>query len=344
MNAVTVSSREYIRVNRKKLLAANITTYLSEIEQVMQALQAERLRASTLRAYRSYLNLFAAWLVLFCQSKTFREVTVEDLRVYIAFLMEDQGLAANTINAYLAAIRKMFHVIREEELSKRTLPDLVVDVHLPRVPSVEEVSIMLEACVTSQELLLIAILVTTGMRISEVVHMRFRDIEKAQKQILVPESKGRIAGYVPLSPETVTALTGYCNAYNTQHPLNPLTRDDFVFFNEDRTSPLSLYQIRKIYNGIQSRSKLTEKHYTFHKLRHYFGLHLYLQSHDLVLVKTLLRHKTIAATLIYVVLAASIDVQTRYRNPGDLAFAMMTGRKENAHGNPDSATDSGAHE
>jgi hypothetical protein len=39
-------------------------------------------------------------------------------------------------------------------------------------------------------------------------------------------------------------------------------------------------------------------------------------------VKSVLRHRTVSATLVYVVMAASIDAQKRYRNPGDMAFDL----------------------
>ncbi|MBO5568581.1 MAG: site-specific integrase [Clostridia bacterium] len=317
-----VPGKEYSRDKRKKLLEADIQAYLPDIEEVTTTMSIAKMRASSVKGYGSYLRLFAAWLVLYCDSVRFADITVEQLRDYIEFLNNDQCLAPNTINAYLAAIRKMYQVIRNEDLSKRVLPDLVVDTHVPIVPSVQDVALMLKACTTLMEKLLLAILITTGMRISEVLSMRFKDVEKAQERIYVPYSKGHIAGYVPLSPKVVALLTQYCNEYSTANPLNRLTPDDYVFFNKDRSNHMSIHQVRSIYNKIQDRAGLRDKHFTFHKLRHYFGLNLYLQSHDLVLVKTVLRHKTIAATLVYVILAASIDAQKRYKNPGEMAFEM----------------------
>lgn len=315
-------SEEYSREKRKKLLKVDIQAYAGDIEEVTRAMSASNMRQSSVKGYTSYLRLFAAWLVLRCNSAGFREVTVEQLRDYIEFLTHDQCLAPDTINAYLAAIRKMYRVIRDEDLSKRVLPDLIVDIRVPVVPSVQDVARMLKACMKTIEQLLIALLITTGMRISEVRTVRFREIDKAHGQIFVPFSKGHIAGYVPLSPRVVELLTTYCNEYNAQNPGNRLSPEDYVFFNEDRSAPMSMYRLRSMYNAIQERAGLRDRHYTCHKLRHYFGLNLYLQSHDLVLVKSVLRHKSISATLVYVVLAASIDAQNRYRNPGDMAFDL----------------------
>ena len=315
-------SEEFSREKRKKLLTVDIQSYAADIEEVTRAMSAANMRPSSVKAYAAYLRLFSAWLVLCCNSVGFREVTVEQLRDYIEFLTHDQCLAPDTINAYLAAIRKMYQVIRDEDLSKRILPDLIVDIRIPVVPGVQDIARMLKACAITREMLLIALLITTGMRISEVRTIRFREIDKAQGQIFVPYSKGHIAGYVPLSPRVVELLTTYCNEYNTRNPGNRLTPDDYVFFNEDRSAPMSMYHLRSMYNAIQERAGLRDRHFTCHKLRHYFGLNLYLQSHDLVLVKSVLRHRTVSATLVYVVMAASIDAQKRYRNPGDMAFDL----------------------
>ena len=241
-----VPGKEYSRDKRKKLLEADIQAYLPDIEEVTTTMSIAKMRASSVKGYGSYLRLFAAWLVLYCDSVRFADITVEQLRDYIEFLNNDQCLAPNTINAYLAAIRKMYQVIRNEDLSKRVLPDLVVDTHVPIVPSVQDVALMLKACTTLMEKLLLAILITTGMRISEVLSMRFKDVEKAQERIYVPYSKGHIAGYVPLSPKVVALLTQYCNEYSTANPLNRLTPDDYVFFNKDRSNHMSIHQVRSI--------------------------------------------------------------------------------------------------
>lgn len=309
---------------RKKLKKVDISSYWEDIETVKRGLVLENLRDSTLRSYRSYLIIFAAWLVLCCNSITFAEVTVDVVRSFLEFLKTELELSPNTINGYLAAVRKMFLLLRDEELSKRAVPDLVVDQHMPRVPSEKQVLAMVKACGNTMELLFIALLITTGVRLKELINLKFSDIRKDTSQIYISaDAKGRADGFVPLSKNVVELLTKYCREYNSVHPGNGLKPDDYIFFNEDRSGHMSDYQMRRIFVNIQKQAGLEEESFRPHAMRHYFALQIYLQSHDLFLVKNLLRHRTLAATLKYLVMASSIDVQNQYSNPGDVIFDTL---------------------
>ena len=305
---------------RDRLVKTDISAYQSDINEVSSALKRENLREATLRNYSSYLTIFAAWLVLYCNGVSFLAVDIKTVKSFVDFLKDEQELSPNTINGYLAAIRKMFNALRDEELSKRVIPDLEVGTYLAKVPSVREVTRMLQACRNTLELLLIGILCSTGIRFNELLHMRFRDIRKDTHQIHIPDSKGRSDGYVPLRPKIEELLRKYCTEYNTANPNHKLTADDYVFFNHNHSDHLPSGKLRSIYMDIQVRAGLEEEHYTPHRLRHYFALNIYLQSKDLVLVRTLLRQKTLAATLKYLVYGASIHVQEMFNNPGDQAF------------------------
>lgn len=309
---------------RKQLKQADISPYETDIAKTEQGMRLENCRKSTLTSYLSYLKLFAAWLVLFEGALLFANVTVDTVREYIEFLKDKQELAPNTVNGYLAAIRKMFHIVRDEELSKRAIPDMIVDEHMPRVPGVEQVLAMLNACASVREKLFVGLLITTGVRLVELVNLKFSDIRKDLSAIYISaDAKGRADGYVPLSRNVLELLTQYCKEYNSLHPENILKPNDYVFFNKDRSGHETTEHMRKIFIDIQVRAGLEEKHFRPHSMRHYFAFQLYLQTHDLFLVKRLLRHRTLAATLKYLVMASSIDLQEKYMNPGDDVFARL---------------------
>ena len=309
---------------RKMLKQADISPYITDIKAIEKAMTLENLRASTLCSYHSYLCIFAAWLVLCCNAIAFAEVTVEVVRNFLDFLKTKLELSPNTINGYLAAVRKMFHYLRDEELSKRAVPDLAVDEHMPRVPSVKQVQAMLKACLNVRELLFLALLITTGIRLNELINLRFSDIRKELSVIYISaDAKGRADGYVPLSNYVVKLLTKYCREFNAAHPQAQLKPDDYIFFGKDRSVHDSDYQMRKIFIAIQKRAGLEEEHFRPHAMRHYFAFQLYLQSHDLFLVKRLLRHRTLAATLKYLVMASSAELREKYANPGDVALKNL---------------------
>ena len=308
---------------RKELVAADISPYLADIERIEDGLRAENLSKSTVRNYSSDLKIFAGWLVVHKQAVHFEEVDIDTARQFTLFLKDSMGMSPNTINGYLASLRKMFAMVQEKEVSKRILPDMVVDTQIPRVPSVAQVSKMLKACANERERLMLAILIATGLRFCELLRLRFCDILRDRRLIYIAQSKGRADGYARLTEKVVLLLTEYCQAYNQSHPENPLKSEDYIFFSEDRTAPEKPYKLRKIYRDIQIRANLGEEPYGFHALRHFFALNLYLQSHDLLLVKHQLRHKTLAATEKYLLLATTMEAADQYKNPGDMAFEAM---------------------
>ena len=306
---------------RKQLVNTDISEYSTDIASYERSLKLENLRSATLRNYLSYLRIFTAWLVLFCDAISYAQVSLDHVKSFIEFLRDRLSLAPNTINGYLAAIRKMFQYLRDEELSKRAIPDMIVDQHLPKVPTREQVVQMLKACVTIRERLLIGILITTGMRLNELISLKFSDIRTEMSMIYISaDAKGRADGYVPLSKYIVKLLTRLCLEYNAAHPEAKLRPDDYIFFRPERDSHESAYQVRKTFIEIQKRAGLEEEHFRPHSMRHFFALQIYLQSKDLFLVKMLLRHRTLAATLKYLVMASSMDNEKKYANPGDLAF------------------------
>ncbi len=308
---------------RTMMLSADISAFFPDIEYTEHAIKAENMRGNTSKAYRSSLIVFASWLVIQCPGQTFRSVMVDDIRNYIDFLQKHRGLRPNTVNSYVAAIRKMFHVLRNEELNKRVLPDLVVDVYIPKVPSVEQVAMMLHASKTISTLdyLFVVLLIATGVRFSEALRLRFSDIRKDTMQIYIStQSKGRNDRLVPMPPDLLNVLTQYCREYNAAHHGTPLTQDDYIFFNKDRTGPMKPHILRKEFARIQQAAGLVSKGFTPHSCRHYMALQYYLQSHDILLIKRLLGHKSLAATEVYLVLAASIEAQTRYISPLTMAL------------------------
>ena len=302
---------------RKLLRAANIDPWKADIDLCDQAINAENLRNSTRKNYSSFLKLFASYLATYQNGTSFQSVTLQQLQEYVIYLRDQECLSANTINGYLAAIRKMFHVVRNEDLTKRQLPDLKVDVALPRIPSPKEVSAMLQHCDTLQMSLLISLLVSTGMRLCEALNLRFSDVRRADGLIHIASSKGRAEGDVPLIEQIVDLLTRYVQEHNAQSPGNSLQPNDYIFFNESRTSHIPAHVLRARFKKIQEDTGI-QTPYGFHAFRHFFAYHLYLESHDIILVKTALRHKTFAATWVYIRMAAAVDMQSKYKNPFSL--------------------------
>ena len=305
---------------RKILRDADISSYKDDLDKFEAGTRAENMSASSQKSYLGYLKIFCAYCVIFRNGVSLMNVDISDIQAFIAYLMEVEQLRPNTVNSYLAAIRKMFAYLRGETLDKKRLPDLFVDTYLPRVPTADEVALMLKACSGILERLFLLILISTGVRFSEALVLKFSDLLRNEHLIHVGLSKSRMERRVPLNDNVIAELTKYCNESNANHPDHKLTPDDYIFFNENRDGHLNDSYLRKLFTGIQERAGLKDKHYTPHSCRHFFALQYYLQSNDLLLVKRLLGHKSLESTETYLVLAAAIEAQERYVNPLDVVL------------------------
>ncbi len=308
-----------VSLERKRLKSTALDLYLQDINEFEKGLRSENLSPSTAKTYAGYLKLFCSWCILYRDSILFSDITLENIRDYISYLQNNLELRPNTINCYLASIRKMFQYVRKETLTKYVLPDLVVDIYMPKVPSVEQTGRMLSACHDSLSLILYVLLISTGLRFSEAVSLQFKHIHTAHRQIHVSNTKGHMDRMVPLIPEVIQLLTERCREYNGSHPNQKLTPEDYIFFSPETRKCMTKDQLRRVFMNIQKNAGLAEEHFTCHSMRHYFALQYYLQSHDILLIKRLLGHKSLAATEVYLVLAASIEVQDKYINPVDVA-------------------------
>lgn len=308
-----------VSAERKRLRSTDLDLYTQDIKEFETGLKSENLSPSTAKNYVGYLKLFCSWCILYQDSILLRDITIEKLRDYISYLHDVLGLRPNTINCYLAAIRKLFQYVRKEPLTKYVLPDLVVDIYVPKVPSAEQVGRMLSACNDQLSLVLYVLLISTGLRFSEAISLQFKHIQTDQRQIHISNTKGRMDRMVPLIPEVIQLLADRCREYNRNHPNQKLTSEDYIFFCSETGQCMSNGQLRRIFMDVQKNAGLEDKHFTCHSMRHYFALQYYLQSHDILLIKRLLGHKSLAATEVYLVLAASIEVQNKYTNPVDIA-------------------------
>ena len=93
-------------------------------------------------------------------------------------------------------------------------------------------------------------------------------------------------------------------------------RESPVFLMADGKKQANANRLRSIFKRVRNAAGLAGSGYTPHSCRHYFALQIYLQKHDLLLVKCLLGHKSLNATEIYLRLAATSVVRDEgYVNP-----------------------------
>jgi len=127
----------------------------------------------------------------------------------------------------------------------------------------------------------------TGMRLGEVMGLRWNDVDFGSGTITVSRTKNGSGRMLPLSRASLDALR---SRVVTKAVMNPMT----YIFQGPGTRPDT---IQRLFSKALKLSGL--KGFCFHSLRHTFASHLASNGCDIMVLKELLGHKTLAMTLRY---------------------------------------------
>ncbi len=155
---------------------------------------------------------------------------------------------------------------------------------------------------------ILIVLRNTGMRIHELLGLRWDDIDFNRRCITVRSSKTNSFRVIPMNQELYQTLEWLSNHYPLPSIEEVLPRQEnqkeFVFCMPDGNQ---LESIRKsFYNACRKAGIKASPH----MLRHSFASHLVMNGVDLVSIKELLGHTQISTTMIYAHLSTSYKAET----------------------------------
>jgi len=273
----------------------------------------------TVRAYAREVRGFAAYLNE-TLGKNARMESVEHLhiRAYLGVLYE-RGLTKASAARALAAIRSWFKWLAKEGKVAQN-PALLVStpkrpLHLPRVPSMEEVNRVLDslekpakrdeaeaAAWPERDRVIFELLYGCGIRNSELVGLNMGSVKWRDDAVLV-RGKGKKERLVPLGDEAAAALRIYLplrEAKLTAAGKGGLVHDGPLLTNLRMRGDcrLTTRSVGRIVKAIaQSRGLAADVHP--HTLRHAFGTHMLEEGADLRAIQEMLGHERLSTTQRY---------------------------------------------
>lgn len=280
------------------------------VQQIVRELRIRFYQPKTIKSYRNSIRSFLWWF-----GGPPHCVTREHVRHYLLYLV-DAGAASSTVGNHLAAIRTVF----DKFCLRRTTLGLVVPRRPRRLPVVlsrEEVIALLQAAPTLRDKLLLGLMYATGLRVSEVVRFRWRDVDFNRRMVCVWQGKGRRDRQVML-PKCYESLLRRLS--------EECAGDDFLFPGERRGRHISPRTAQRIMQravriaGIQKRA-------TPHSLRHAFATHSFENGCDIRRIQKVLGHAKLETTTIYVKVAEPSD-ESRMTSPLDQIEQSRTRRCE----------------
>jgi integrase/recombinase XerD len=159
---------------------------------------------------------------------------------------------------------------------------------LPVILSFQEIKQLIGSYTNPKHKLLIELSYGCGLRVSEVVNIRIKDIDLHRHTLMITDSKWKKDRQVPL-PNTL--LSKLEIIYNDLWSYNYL-------FPSQQWWMLTTHTVQLLFHQWCKRIGI-KKDVTFHSLRHSFATHLLEQGVDVRYVQELLGHANIRTTQIY---------------------------------------------
>lgn len=255
------------------------------------------LAINTVATYTSYMTSYIAWVEENLPNRELSSITWEEIRSYIRFLKDVKKLNPRTINVHISQMRDFYYYVLHKDWDNRAVPFLRFDEHLPVVPTVKQVNEIIDSIENSKHKAEIALLYSSGIRVSELCRLHCGDIIRSKNCIYISRSKNRSDRYAVLSEKAFGLLVGYIrNAYRGAK------QEDWLFPGRKDGTCICTESIRRIFSDALERTGYSGCGFNLHSLRHAFGLHLYEAGTDLMSIKEAMGHKALSSTTVYLTL------------------------------------------
>jgi integrase/recombinase XerD len=136
-----------------------------------------------------------------------------------------------------------------------------------------------------------------GLRAGEVVRLKVKHIDSAQRIIRIEQSKGRKDRNVMLSPETVDLLRQWWKARRGFDATTPV-QERWLFPGRRPGKPMTTRQLSRLFHEAADEAGI-KKSVTLHALRHSFATHLLERGTDIRIIQALLGHDKLDTTARY---------------------------------------------
>lgn len=270
------------------------------IDKYLEYLKVERKYSNkTILSYKDDLIEYNEFL-----GNNFTNILNIDMNIvnnYMKYLY-DRKITKSSISRKLSSIRGLYNYLVREDIIKENhfnkIQNPKRELYLPKFLKDEELDKIFSVCNSNnpteeRDTLIIELLYATGVRVSELVNIKIKDINREEKLIKVL-GKGNKERMVIYNNHTKKALDTYLkDGYNYFNKKS----GEYLILNKNGNK-LSERYIREIINKKVSQASLDIK-ISPHTLRHTFATDILENGADLMTVKELLGHESLNTTSIY---------------------------------------------
>lgn len=245
------------------------------------------LKAYSPNTIRTYLNEFAQLLHILKDFKV-EDLTEDRLRAYFLYCIKELKLSENTMHSRINSIKFYFEQVLKREKLFYEIPRPRKAQKLPKAISTKDVKKLFEKTTNLKHNTMLKLCYGMGLRVSEIVNLKVKDIDSGSMQVFIERSKGKKDRYVNLPQSVLPQLRQYYLDYQPK----------VYLFEGQYGEQYSIRSAQQVFHNAMKKANIN-KIVGIHGLRHSFATHLLEAGTDISFIQQLLGHNDIKTTLIY---------------------------------------------
>ncbi len=282
--------REKFKLAPKNPIGKEVLSNVQSVNQMalqkyIETLQLKAYSSSTITTYR---NEFAQLLYIL-KDKNVNELNADRLRDYFLYCTNTLKLSEHTLHSRINAVKFYFEKVLGREKFFLDIPRPKKPFQLPNVLAISQVELLFSKLENLKHKTMLFLAYSAGLRVSEVVSLRVKDIHSARMVINIKGAKGKKDRMVILSQGILELLRKYYVAYRPK---------SWLFEGQYSEEPYSTRSLQMVFHRAKREAKIIQD-VTFHSLRHSYATHLHERGTDIRLIQELLGHNDIRTTLRY---------------------------------------------
>lgn len=239
----------------------------------------------TLRYYKETFNVLIKYFGDIDSSK----ITKNEVFKYIKFLM-DKNISNNTINKRILFLKAMFKY-NEIESDFLKIKKLKEDFKTFGCITPSVLKKIIEDILPKQSLqcqLIIRLLLDTGARANELVHIKVKNIDLENRNILLEKTKnGRVRKVF---------FTAFTRQLLSKYLIN--NKCEYLFYNDKTKTHITVSALESCFARL--RRKYNLKNFSPHRLRHTLSTNMYSNGSDYLFIMKILGHSNMNTTKRYI--------------------------------------------
>jgi site-specific recombinase XerD len=231
-------------------------------------------------------NIYFYFIRTLCRvlQKTPEEIGPGDVKEFLA-VMEKAGYSTAAMNLALSSAKFFFrNILKNNCIVEHYRPRQ--DRKLPTVFSKDEIKKILDMERNPKHRLLLMLVYSSGLRVSEAVALKREHIDLSRKAVYIKSGKGRKDRCTILSEKAALFLGKYCVSHDTKI---------WLFSGQPASRHLSIRSAQMIFEKAALRAGIIKKT-SIHGLRHTFATHLLENGTDIRYIQSLLGHTSLRTT------------------------------------------------